>query len=211
MYDGWTGYIDNYRRLSKNQVINCSYVLYGEPGTGKSTFAANIARLFGYDMYIVNDYVENRLAYEKRSVILIEELDKILNDNGDFTIKDVEISVMLQYLDGNLRPKNSIFFITCNNIDKLRANKFLSRPGRIDEFIQFGAIDLESCKNVCDLYYPVSDVNLLWEKIDKKATIGMLSSYLKICSIKGISFRDAVLGVNAGMRKHTGGDKHMYH
>ena len=65
------------------------YLLHGPPGTGKSTFAAAMARFLGYDVYDVDlsraDVVDLRallMHTTPRSLILVEDLDRHLQLQG---------------------------------------------------------------------------------------------------------------------------------
>ena len=76
-----------YHRLGR--VWRRSYLLYGAPGTGKSTFAAAMARFLGYDVYDIDlsrggcdDLRALLLDTAPRSLILVEDLDRYLLQAG---------------------------------------------------------------------------------------------------------------------------------
>jgi len=76
-----------YHRLGR--VWRRSYLLYGAPSTGKSTFAAAMARFLGYDVYDIDlsrggcdDLRALLLDTTPRSLILVEDLDRYLHGGG---------------------------------------------------------------------------------------------------------------------------------
>jgi len=95
-----------YHRLGR--VWRRSYLLYGAPGTGKSTFAAAMARFLGYDVYDIDlsrggcdDLRALLLDTTPRSLILVEDLDRYLRGgNGDGETAAARTARVLSFMDG---------------------------------------------------------------------------------------------------------------
>jgi hypothetical protein len=93
-----------YHRLGR--VWRRSYLLYGPSGTGKSTFAAAMARFLGYDIYTVylsrvdaasDDPCVLLLHTTPRSLVLVEDLDQYLQGgSGDVVAR---VAKVLSFMD----------------------------------------------------------------------------------------------------------------
>jgi len=135
--------------------------IYGEPGTGKSSFAYALAKKMRKEVFIVsrNDIVNKKYFgdfNDKYMVIyLIEEIDNIINskistNNTEGRIAPTSISkdILLDYLD-NI-PDNTIIIATSNKkkmsdntSDKVYEGieKAILRPGRFDIHFEMGLFD----------------------------------------------------------------------
>ena len=153
--------IDNIVNNIVNKVLNynisVNIVLHGNPGTGKSSCIEIIAKRLNSNVYIlpINDDLLDavkELGTIQKSVILIPELDKHIGRN-DEKYKEYE-QIILELLCGCYSVKNSIIAITCNDINKLRQNPIMTRPGRVHSIIEFPMITLDLIKNIVLKYYP---------------------------------------------------------
>lgn len=189
--------VDTNRRGSS---ININLLLHGKPGTGKTQFAVGLAAAISKSLYIV----EPRLVASIKencnngNIYMIEELDKLLMPNGEFINETgFNIDSVLQFLDGALRPSNSIIIITCNNLRQLERNEVLCRPGRITSRIEFGNISEHQCKSVCELYYPECDYTKVWSVVGGKCTIAELSTYIANSLLDDLTFDQMLEGVGS--------------
>jgi Cdc6-like AAA superfamily ATPase len=142
--------------IHKNLTINI--ILYGEPGTGKSSFVEQIAQIKQSNIYVLPMSKETKLANiindistRDDSIILIPEIDKMLDTFGNPIHSENEL---YEFLDGSNRPNGSIVIITCNDIKKFKSNKTLSRPGRIHFEIEFELIEKSDIEFIIKTYYP---------------------------------------------------------
>jgi chaperone BCS1 len=131
-------------------------LLYGEPGSGKSTIAKVIATTYNRSIISVNmaavdkiDFgtlamlINNDVGYQY--IVLLEDIDTLYNLNRNTEeVNGVNINVnhttsenekkvinkLLQFLDSNQSPNNVIFIATTNHIDKL--DPAILREGRFD-------------------------------------------------------------------------------
>ena len=149
---------DNETIYKKRDILyKTGILLYGQPGTGKSSLANAIASYCKDDLIIVDMNSFNTLnvsmltqsinADDKQYVILLEDIDTIFNsldrtsENIDKEEKEI-INKMLQFLDSNSSPNNVIFIATTNHIEKLDAA--IVREGRFDCKIEVGPICKET-------------------------------------------------------------------
>ena len=142
----WSNKKENYRNLGLTH--KRGYLLYGEPGNGKSSLVMAIAREFERDIYYldINSFTseENmRRAFSEIAagcILLIEDIDTVwgrINDEGVWDARlpankdcKVTFSFFLNLLNGVLDKEDLLLFMTTNNLTKL--DEALIRPGRID-------------------------------------------------------------------------------
>ncbi|KAE9577839.1 hypothetical protein CGMCC3_g6239 [Colletotrichum fructicola] len=142
------------------------YLLYGRPGTGKSSLSMSIAGCFGLDIYVVslagiNDLRLSALFAElpQRCVVLLEDVDAAGttrvrdadNDQSDLgsdvtrgsskPLGTLSLSGLLNVLDGVASQDGRVLIMTTNHIEHL--DDALIRPGRVDKKIEFELADAE--------------------------------------------------------------------
>ncbi|KAF7721178.1 Complex III assembly protein translocase and chaperone [Apophysomyces ossiformis] len=119
------------------------YLLYGPPGSGKSSFIQALAGELEYNICILNlserGLTDDRLNHllnnvPERSIMLLEDIDAAFNkrsqtDNQGYQSM-ITFSGLLNSLDGVASAEERIIFLTTNHIEKLDAA--LIRPGRVD-------------------------------------------------------------------------------
>ncbi|ORX93261.1 hypothetical protein K493DRAFT_223675 [Basidiobolus meristosporus CBS 931.73] len=119
------------------------YLLYGPPGSGKSSFIQALAGELEYNICILNlserGLTDDRLNHllsivPERSLLLLEDIDAAFSqrkqsDQQGFQSM-VTFSGLLNALDGVASSEERVVFMTTNHIEKL--DSALVRPGRID-------------------------------------------------------------------------------
>jgi len=134
-----------------------TYLFYGEPGTGKSSFIfsdtmkdkkivsmlANVFCDFG------SSQIDSFFKIFNPDILLLEEFDKA-------ALKLDSVLLMFE----RLRQKNFTIVLTANNLD--RFDKTILRPKRIDKIVKFDVPKNDEIKNLIDFYskYPENNNKL---------------------------------------------------
>ncbi|CAO3656985.1 unnamed protein product [Mucor hiemalis] len=119
------------------------YLLYGPPGSGKSSFIQALAGELEYNICILNlserGLTDDRLNHllsnvPERSIMLLEDIDAAFtkrsqSDNQGYQFM-ITFSGLLNSLDGVASAEERIIFLTTNHVEKL--DPALIRPGRVD-------------------------------------------------------------------------------
>ncbi|KAI3404567.2 BCS1 [Candida oxycetoniae] len=119
------------------------YLLYGPPGSGKTSFIQALAGELDYNICILN-LSENNLTDDRlnhlmnnipsRSILLLEDVDAAFNkreqSNEQGFTSGVTFSGLLNALDGVASAEECITFMTTNHPERL--DPALLRPGRVD-------------------------------------------------------------------------------
>jgi hypothetical protein len=132
-----------YEKLGRNH--HTGILLLGDPGLGKSSMVKVIASHMKMDVIFIN--IQNIFHFSsilsENCIYLFEDIETQLKEisrqarrmlNGDEPPK-LNISKILQILDGLKTPNNSIFIMTANTLDAV--DERLLRPGRIDHTFNF--------------------------------------------------------------------------
>ncbi|KAJ7622493.1 hypothetical protein FB45DRAFT_927826 [Roridomyces roridus] len=158
------------------------YLLYGAPGTGKSSTIHAIAGELGLEIYMISlshprmdDYVLSQLISHtpSRCILLLEDIDCAFPSraNADEDEDDepaasalmyppksaVTLSGLLNVLDSVSSEEGRITFATTNHIDNL--DPALIRPGRMDLKIKYGLATTDQIEGVFKIFFRLGDPN----------------------------------------------------
>lgn len=149
----------------KNLTYKTGILLYGAPGTGKSSLSIALATKYNYNVIVIDMATFDKLdistltsainADSDKYMILLEDIDTLYNLNREEVDKDgnvIKVSAdkednkvinkMLQFLDSSSSPNDVIFIATTNYVDKL--DKAVKRSGRFDLKVEIGNINKET-------------------------------------------------------------------
>ncbi|PQK10250.1 hypothetical protein BB8028_0002g05740 [Beauveria bassiana] len=138
-----------------DQLYHRGYLLYGAPGTGKTSLSLAAAGQFGLDVYAmnlskVNDATLSDLMRRlpTRCILLLEDIDAIESaksrensDAGSSTSSSVTLSGLLNAIDGAGSVEGRALIMTTNHVDRL--DPAVIRPGRVDKMVEFGLASRE--------------------------------------------------------------------
>lgn len=154
-----------YHRLGR--VWKRSYLLYGSPGTGKSSFVAAMAKFLSYDVYDLDlgrvsdgsDLKTLLLQTSSRSVIVVEDLDRYLqNSSGNSSV----LSGVLNFMDGifSCCGEERVMVFTMGEIAVSSIDPAVIRPGRLDVQLHFPLCDFTAFKTMASSYLGLKDHKL---------------------------------------------------
>lgn len=142
------------------------YLLYGQPGTGKSSFIQALAGELDYDIAILNlserGLTDDRLNHlltivPNRTLVLLEDVDaafanrRVQTDTDGYRGANVTFSGLLNALDGVASAEERVLFLTTNHVDRL--DPALVRPGRVDMTVRLGAVTRYQVGCLWDRFY----------------------------------------------------------
>ena len=148
-------------------------MLYGEPGTGKTSGIQSIAGYFNLNITIVNLSTiqdDNQLItmfsqIPKRSVLLLEDIDLIFSklskgkkESNSNDKNNITFAGLLNALDGACSSEGLITFLTTNHIEKLPDSSI--RSGRIDKKVNISLANKDTIQKML-LFNNIDDNNFL--------------------------------------------------
>lgn len=148
-------------QLARHRVATKKGILfYGPPGTGKTHTIHYLARaLPGHTTLLVTaeqvgllgEYMTLARLLQP-SIVVIEDVDLIARDRSNLnTCEEVLLNKLLNEMDG-LREEADILFILTTNRPEALESALASRPGRVDQAIEFGLPDAEAREKLICLY-----------------------------------------------------------
>jgi hypothetical protein len=141
------------------------YLFHGIPGSGKTSTIVSIAAALKKNVYILSlagvddeDLMDLFRSIPGKSILVIEDIDHFkiqsasIDEPGASSSekKTINLSSLLNMLDGILAVEDVMLFVTTNNIGAIDPS--LIRPGRIDVKVQFREATTEQIIRMMNLF-----------------------------------------------------------
>lgn len=159
-----------YIKKSKQMGISRSFLLYGEPGTGKTSWVEKVAEGFGSRFVKLDSaFVQSLRSTDVEQILDTLGPEIILFDDFDRLNIDVYEGTFLYIIENIKRKYPSVtFFATVNDPEELSAA--LLRPGRFDEKIEFKLNNNKSSLKILIKYAEI--YNLKYNEKELAAAVG---------------------------------------
>lgn len=174
------------------------YLLYGVPGSGKTSTINAVASKFNSDVFILpmsNEITDTTFIdaigsiyrsddsnlNSNHKILVLEDIDCLFEDRkqGDSNKSNLSLQNLLNTLDGFTTLNGTITFVTANNVNSL--DDAMIRCCRIDKCIHYDYADKYQTYNILEAYIP-NDKHIhdtIYKSIhNKKFTIAMLQRFL---------------------------------
>lgn len=166
-------------------------LLYGSPGTGKTSLIKAIAGYLNYPIYYLSSQKLGKLEsamsnLPEKCIVVIEDIDSnSLTHSRESEPKTsvdgllmkefaaISLSEVLNSLDGLFSAHGRILIATTNHIEKLDAA--LIRPGRIDLKLEIGHVNTEILKEFLLHFFPNENI-VIPNIIKDNITVAMLQN-----------------------------------
>ena len=158
--DEWLSLKEIYK--DKGIIYKTGILLYGKPGTGKTSICRAIASKLNFNLHIINlkayertqDLIDRVVNIPSKSVILFEDIDCVLGNKKLDEDKEAQrkelLETVLNIIDGAISPTECIFFATTNKIETL--DEALIREGRFDLKLEIDYFNRREAEQMCDLF-----------------------------------------------------------
>jgi ATP-dependent 26S proteasome regulatory subunit len=155
-------FVGQRQRLSQfQQATKKGILFYGPPGTGKTHTIHYLAEaLEGHTTLLISaeqvgllgEYMTLARLLQP-SMVIIEDVDLIARDRTemDSPCEEVLLNKLLNEMDGLKEDADILFILTTNRPEQLEA-ALASRPGRIDQAIEYPLPDEQGRKKLVALY-----------------------------------------------------------
>ncbi|TDZ41194.1 Mitochondrial chaperone BCS1 [Colletotrichum trifolii] len=141
------------------------YLLFGPPGSGKTSFIQALAGELDFSVAIINlserGMTDDKLAFllmklPPRSILLLEDADAAFSnrrqrDEDGYSGASVTYSGLLNALDGLAAGEERVAFLTTNHIERL--DPALIRPGRVDMIMRLGEATRHQAGEMFEHFY----------------------------------------------------------
>ena len=163
-------------------------LFYGPPGTGKTHTIHYLARAIeGQTTFLIaaeqvgmlSDYMTLARLFQP-SMVVIEDVDLIARDRTTMHSagEEVLLNKLLNEMDGLKQETDILFVLTTNRPEKLE-EALASRPGRIDQAIEFPLPNAEGRATLVRLYSRQVDVPENVVQVVVKKTENVSASFIK--------------------------------
>lgn len=166
-------------------------LLYGAPGTGKTSLIKAISGYLNYPIYYISPQKLSKIeiamsTLPDKCIVVIEDIDsnylthsrEIKNNSDENSImrelSSISLSELLNSLDGMFSAHGRILVATTNHIENL--DSALIRPGRIDIKIEVGYVNNEILKDFINNFFPKNKINFNSLQIKPNISVATLQN-----------------------------------
>jgi chaperone BCS1 len=194
LIDTLSKFIENEQWYIDNGIpYQLGILLYGAPGTGKTSLIKAIAGYLNYPIYYLSPKklgkIETAMStLSDKCIVVVEDIDsnylthtrEVINNSTSVDDKLMEefstisLSEVLNSLDGMFSVHGRILIATTNHIESLDAA--LIRPGRIDLKIEVGYVNNEILKDFLNKFYPNNKTKTINLELKPNLTIAALQN-----------------------------------
>jgi hypothetical protein len=155
-----------------------TYLFFGPPGTGKTSFIKMLASQFNKTIgiinlsyYFSNESLINAISNFDADFLVIEDFEQIIRDSN------ASPSAIINTIDGIVNRDGLVMFLTTNNIEKL--GDVVARPGRIDKILEIGHATKEVVTKMVTKFFPeqIDKIDKFYDNLPKKITTARLENY----------------------------------
>lgn len=157
--------------IKKGLPYKRGYLLFGPPGTGKTSLIKAIANEYELPMFIIDlnmiqnnnqlcqsiFEIHNLVALNQKYLLVFEDVDRCSFFKklkyGHENEKSITEDCFLNIIDGVDESHGRIVIFTCNTISVITQLKALMRPGRIDQIIKIDYCNLDQVIKMMQFYF----------------------------------------------------------
>jgi hypothetical protein len=192
------GFVQNRPKLARfQQATKKGILFYGPPGTGKTHTIHYLARsLPGHTTLLVSAEQVGLLSEYmtlarllQPSVVVIEDVDLIARDREQMgsPCEEVLLNKLLNEMDGLREDADILFLLTTNRPEALEA-ALASRPGRVDQAIEFPLPDDKGRQKLVRLYSQGVQVPDEVAETIVRRTEGVSAAFIKELMRRSVQF-----------------------
>jgi len=150
-----------------------TYMFHGLPGTGKTSMIYTIASELNKQIAILDfsdkemsDSSMRRAVYKipDDTILCIEDMDALFSSDRKSDKSTITFSGVLNILDGVIRNKGLVIFMTTNLLSNMDDT---AMKRRVDYYLKFDVMKKEQIKNMFRRFYPEQDSNLFYSFVSK--------------------------------------------
>lgn len=147
-----------YDKLKNNITTKGLSLLYGEPGTGKTSFIKTLTKIVPDKEFIFvppnmtsvlssPNFMQFMIKHSN-SILIIEDAEDCLINQG--STRDSKVSNLLNLTDGMLADVTNIHIICTFNVDLKNIDEALLRPGRLKTKYEFKKLSSDRVQKITD-------------------------------------------------------------
>jgi len=150
-----------------------TYMFHGLPGTGKTSMIYTIASELNKQIAILDFSDQNmsdssirRAIYKipDDTILCLEDMDALFSSDRKSDKSTITFSGVLNILDGVIRNKGLVIFMTTNLLSNMDDT---AMKRRVDYYLKFDLMKKEQIKNMFKRFYPEQDSNSFCSLVSK--------------------------------------------